>query len=272
MKKTIVILATLFMLITTVSTSSGFLPNFRNLKRLKPPSIKVDKIIWDYKNKTTKQNKCRDKCAEKWLGKCVRYKKVCNNRTKIIAAFNKNHKRVVKSAMSHIQNQMGRSAVRSCIDKHVKRYKGISKKQARDDLNALINASRWPRINLHPFNENTNTNGWAYLERKAWEKNGKLGWKNRININLNLTAIDKKINNGYGITKAGKALSGTIFHELLHQMGHSHPDTDSYKKNYESGYFVVVAGDCIMYSGAGDRNTAKGLSLAGGQLPPPGRD
>ena len=43
-------------------------------------------------------------------------------------------------------------------------------------------------------------------------------------------------------------VAGIILHEILHQMGHSHPKDNfngDYQKDYQQGHVVVIAGDCL---------------------------
>ncbi|MDJ0734292.1 MAG: hypothetical protein QNJ47_09495 [Nostocaceae cyanobacterium] len=79
-------------------------------------------------------------------------------------------------------------------------------------------------------------------------------------MELNVTAIDQNIRRD-GFNTAAEDLAGTIFHEMLHQMGHEHPNSGDYNTDYLQGHFVVVAGDCIASNGSETR-TSRSLGLA----------
>jgi hypothetical protein len=101
----------------------------------------------------------------------------------------------------------------------------------------------------------------AYLARKAWGTNGGLKWNGNIQVFVNFNQIEKMLADG-GAGYAADSYAGTLLHEMLHQMGHDHPSTGNYAKDYEQGHFVVVAGDCVASSGEGARNGVA-LSLHG---------
>jgi len=131
------------------------------------------------------------------------------------------------------------------------------------DFHALERANEWPKFDLVADRVGGNTTGSAYIARKAWGTNQGLKWNGNIQVFVNFNQIENMLANG-GREYAANSYAGTLFHEMLHQMGHDHPATGNYSKDYEQGHFVVVAGDCIASNGDGARN-APGLSLNGRQ-------
>ncbi|MEB4591115.1 hypothetical protein VSS37_09010 [Candidatus Thiothrix sp. Deng01] len=237
-------------------------------------------ISWTYNNPPIKRTYCTNTCSLRVLGQCVSYSQSCTtiNTPDKNLEFAEQHKQVIRAAMNHVSQQMQRSEVRSCIANHINYFSYSSglwtnlQEQSWLDFSALIGVKKWPTINFYSYRSSSSI-GRTVPEKKLWGTSDALHWTGEPKIELNLNKIEEFTKN-YNTNKAGIAFAGTIFHELLHQMGQKHPTTGNYSSDYEAGYFVVVAGDCIKYSGLGDRRTAiaNGLPLTGGALPPPEKE
>ena len=226
------------------------------------PSMK-----WKYINDTYNPRKCWKQCQRKVLGNCVQYVKKCDYRTRTLAFFDERHKRVIRKSMNYISGAMSDRNVRSCIQKYTEWYrvigipKGQKGRQSNIDYNALRIVDWFPlNIKAKRATELASWSGQAYLERKAWaRKKGNtyyLNWNGALNIELNVDWMDKIMSQYSGSSpRVYRAVAGTIIHEVLHQMGHGHPEGD-----YNQGHFVVVVGDCIESQGTWARSP-KGLSL-----------
>lgn len=218
-------------------------------------------INWQYLNNINRR--CENVCARRVLKACVRWTERCNLRGGIY--WKKRHKRIVKKAFNLISQRIGSNRILSCVKKHTREV-SISRnprirsnylsKLSYDDLLSLSVARQWPKIYIKAYSASGNTLGRALVERNLWGEYKTLTWysNKKITINLNLKRMDETLRN-YGENAAVEDFSGTIIHEILHQMGHVHPVND-----YRSGYFVSV-GDCIASNGNSARNS--GFSLRG---------
>lgn len=220
------------------------------------------KISWTYHNTPAQ---CHNECKREVLGQCIETRRVCNSRTR---NWTTDTKAVIKRAMNLLSSRINTSRVRSCITKHTKKYRGIYARSGslasagKVDLKALSRVEEWPLLHLRAERENVYTTGSAYLERvargsKLSGDRYRLSWSNEINMYINLSAItywkDRE-----GFEEAANIYAGTIVHELMHQMGHNHPDGD-----YDQGHFIVVVGDCVANNGAGARSPSSGFGLVG---------
>jgi hypothetical protein len=169
--------------------------------------------------------------------------------------------------MNYLSQNIANADIRECVQLYTAWYMGSYApqdgllRQAWLDFDALRRVNRWPHIDLHARRALGKADTRALVERKAWGSENALSWNGNISMEVNLDSIDKSIRK-YGTADAAKVLAGTIFHELLHQMGHKHPGTGEYEADYKQGHFVVVAGDCIQTKGEDARSPRGGLPLA----------
>ena len=115
-----------------------------------------------------------------------------------------------------------------------------------------------PRIYLSSYYENSSSFGRAsvdnYVEPKFVNTTSLVAiYRMQGTFNISL--------NRYNLSNADWATAdtwaGVIFHELLHQMGHSHPN------GYKDGNYITVAGDCLQENGSFSSRSS--LTLAGGR-------
>jgi len=229
--------------------------------------VKADPSIeWTYYPQTY-QRGCWTECRKRFLGKCVATRQVCDFRTRYITSFNPSQKNVIQVAMNSLSQNIGNTNIRKCVQQFTTWYSGnyASKdhlvEQAWIDFDALRRANRWPHIDLHARRSLGVWDARAPVERKAWGTASKLSWNGNVSMEVNLDRIDEIVKQ-HGLESAADILAGTIFHELLHQMGHRHPDTGEYEVDYKQGHFVVVAGDCVQTNGEDARSpNGGGLDL-----------
>ncbi|MDA9951754.1 hypothetical protein N9D31_04160, partial [Oligoflexaceae bacterium] len=146
--------------------------------------------------------------------------------------------------------------VSSCVHDNRKKSFGVSAEDAHKDFTAISKSSYLPKIHLHAYRETINYTGRAEVKRVVRHVKGSyLKWSNEPKISINLSAIERS-NKDLGADSASDSLAGTIIHEFLHQMGHSHPS------GYNDGNYITVVGDCVASNGARARNTA-GFGLTG---------
>ncbi len=227
-------------------------------------ALAAPKITWYYQNDDVRG--CRRECVsrDRITRTCWQYREVCNKRSAVV--WSSSQKRLVKRAMNILATRVDNRSVKSCVQKHTKYFRGSYapknnlSRQGWLDFNALASVSRWPEFNLVSKTlGNSGIQGRTTIARIAYGTGNQLKWSGRIGMELNVNAIDTNIRRD-GFDVAAENLAGTIFHEMLHQMGHQHPDTGDYNKDYLGGHFVVMAGDCIASNGKETR-TSRSLGL-----------
>lgn len=195
------------------------------------------RISWFYKDHTQQGQGCRTECSRRVFRGCVSYRKVCDYRTRFLASWS-GYKSITKDAMNYLSQNVGTSKFRSCVLERSE-YAPGGWNRAKRDIITLGNVSRWPEINLHARVDGGGAAGRVFdISRVAYSTSRGLSWKGRINMMLFQDNINQN-RRKYGYRIARNFLAGTILHELLHQMGHTHP------KSYYDGNFITVAGDCI---------------------------
>jgi hypothetical protein len=178
---------------------------------------------------------------------------------------------MVRLALNYLSRTINKSNVRECVTSRTLKYEGIDEEQAVIDFDALANVSKWPNIIIQAKNEDAGWAGRAFKQRIIYgelnqDNIGELffsleGKNPGIIINLKHLHSDR---DNYGDEVAYKNLAGVILHELLHQMGHGHPTTGDYAKDYLQGHFITVAGDCLTTDGLTARGTSIDSSMSAG--------
>jgi hypothetical protein len=185
--------------------------------------------------------------------------------------------KIIEDSFNYLSSNINNSKVKQCIRKYTKIHSGVGKMQSWIDYDALARIKKWPAINVIGEDSDGSWNGRARSERilsgerkelltdlddeefddddDEYIKADRLSWKKSPTITINLAKV-RHYKNKTGNSKASKRFAGTILHEILHQMGHLHPSTGNYEKDYTRGHFVVVAGDCLHTNGLSVRSPA----------------
>lgn len=214
-------------------------------------AIANPKISWNYYNGGSV---CHSECRRQFLGQCIEWEQVCDRRTK---DFTQSHKDLIKEAMNRLSRRIDNSSVINCVKEYRRKSFGVSAQTAKDDYKALRKSSWWPKIHLTAYRDTTRYTGQAEVSRNIKNVEGEyLKWTREPQMEINLSAIEVN-NRDLGSDRTADILSGTIVHEFLHQMGHTHP------RGYNDGNFITVVGDCVSSNGIAARN-APAYNLTGG--------
>lgn len=96
-----------------------------------------------------------------------------------------------------------------------------------------------PRLNIYRFYEDNNVRGRAYSGTVSlgYADSGIAYWQGAFTVGLNEKFFTRE---DYDV----EAMAGTIFHEMLHNLGHRHPSTGDWDTDY-AGLLIKGAGLCI---------------------------
>lgn len=207
-------------------------------------------VGWTY---VTPPRQCTTRTSGPWWNRTEHVD--CRNNPR----WTENDKEVIRESMRYFNERTQSSDVQDCAWDKTQYYRGENQETAISDTSAMA-ASPFPHINMTGYYDyDATTRGRAQLIRRANSIHDVFSG-GPFDIELNLIAIREQLSND-GVDETAKNFAGVIAHEIMHQLGHSHPTTGDYENDYQQGHFVVVYGDCIYSNGEDARGPFSGLSL-----------
>lgn len=188
-------------------------------------------------------------------------------------SFNNADKALIKRSMNVLSKRIDQDRVWRCATRNFRRWKVNNSGQnitTTDRFKRFVNLHRnayksgkIPRVMFVPFYENGPAHGRAYVggfvrakfvETTSLVPIYKFSGEYEVQINLKHFRSSS--------WQDPDVWAGTIFHEMLHQMGYNHD-----VGNYQDEMFITVLGDCVTNNGT--YRSRNGLSLTGRAWPIP---
>ena len=185
-------------------------------------------------------------------------------------SFSRQNRDLIQRSMNVLSKRIDQSRIWNCARENTKKWKVQNSGQNITTTDRFKNFIRLhqraftsgniPRVLFTPFRENGPAHGRAYVGGYVKAKFVSTTslvpiykFDGEFNVMLNLKHLsDRNWNDA-------ETWAGTIFHEMLHQMGYTH-----FKGVYNDDMYITVIGDCVTNNGR--YYSRNGFGLNGGRF------